>query len=867
HLNLAPLMQNDSMKTDLNFHAKLLGSGFDTSKFKAAGQLELSSSELYHTKIDTAFARVSYAAKLFRIDTLYAQTPFARAGASGKGEINGDNDLRYWVKLDNLSELRSMLTADSLGGIGTVSGTAMGTLDSLQILSDLDFHNLKYNTLAIEALQGHLAVLKHKDDISGAAKLQAKRLGTISFVLDSLAATSQFTEKSADVTIDAVYQPGINGHVETKMSFDSASTISIPNLALSFKEQHWKGGGPDTRVTFKNSDYRIDYLTLTSPSDSGGGLQSVSVNGLFSQTGSEDLRLKIDRLDLARLTAAFDLPSKIAGFLSSEAQLTGTASEPHLAGNVNIDKGTVNQFSYQALHSNFGYAPTKLTWSLSLLPYQADSLAMSGFVPMTLSPAKSEGAIHRDQPFEIKVKTAGLPLSIIQASGQPFKQVMGFIVADMNIGGTINSPAVTGTFGLRDGQVSLPKYGVEYSDIMTRISIHDAVLTLDTLQAKRDQGFLTGSGTLQFEKSLLSGTIKTTQFDFVADKFYVVNHKDYQVQISGNAELTGNSVEPKFAGNITILRSSLFLPALMEEAAAAQAAADKSEPLLVKATAKPDTLTDSTGAMKVAKRPEIDTSQIDWYKNLRGQFKVTIPRNTWLRSPDMNLEIGEGDIDLVKNGPDFEIFGPIKILRGQYNLYGKRFTILQGDLLFQGGREYNPKVSMQAQYVFRTAEREKKTLKLDVSGKAFNPVLQFTLDDNAIEERDAIAYVMYGRSMDELTSGQKSDAGAAQGELAKGAAANMLSNELSQTLGSKLGLDVVDINSQGILASATVTVGKYLTNDLFMSYQRALGQSQDPGTTPEIITLEYELNKFLSVQLLQGDEKTSGFDFIFKYQH
>jgi translocation and assembly module TamB len=425
---------------------------------------------------------------------------------------------------------------------------------------------------------------------------------------------------------------------------------------------------------------------------------------------------------------------------------------------------------------------------------------------------------------------------------------------------------LSGSFGLRNGKISLPKYGIEYSDILTNLSVHDATLTLDTLQAKRDQGLLTGSGKFQSEQNLLSGTIGTTQLDFLANNLYFFRHKDYQIQISGDVHLTGSSLAPKFAGNITVLRSSLFLPALMEQAAEARTAAEQSMPLLVKATLTSDTPSDSAGSNVIRKSPVVDTSKADWYKNLRGHFKFTIPHNTWLRSPNMNLEIGEGDIDLVKNGPEFELFGSLKIMRGQYNLYGKHFTILQGNLLFQGGAEYNPEVSIQAQFVFRSADREKRTLKLDVSGKAFNPVVQFTLDDNVIDDRDAIAYIIYGRSMDELTSGQKSDAGVAQAGLAKGAAASLLSNQLSQTLGSKLGLDVIDINSSGSLAATTMTVGKYLTNDLYMSYQHSIGQTQDQDAIMGNMTLEYELNKYLLLQLLQGDEKNSGFDVIFKYQ-
>jgi translocation and assembly module TamB len=867
HLNLAPLMQDDSLKSDLNLTAQVQGSGFDTTRLTGSGTVAVSPSRMFNTTLDTAFARGSFTANSYQIDTFHIATPIGRADAAGKGAIGGSNEFKFWAQLKNLEPLKGMIKADSLAGNGTLSGTAKGTFDSLQVSGDLEFHKLQYNAFGVDQLKGELSALKRKDDVVGSARFSALRLGTVGMMLDSVNVSSKFTRKTADVTMDAMYRPGIDGHIETKINFDSTSTIAIPNLALNFKDQHWKGGSPQTRITMQGDDYRVDSLRLTSPFDSGGGVQSMSVDGLFSMTGTENLNLTLDRLDLNKLTTPFGLSSMIGGRLTGDVELTGTASAPVMVGKMTIDSGQVNQFSYRALHSDFNYGAEKLTWNLSLVPLTGDSLSIDGFVPITLSLATGEGKLHRDRPLEVTAKSTGLPLAVIQASGQPIKQVQGFITADLNVSNTIESPTASGSVGLRDGKVSVPKYGIEYSDILTSLSIQDATLTLDTLQAKRDQGYLTGSGSLQFEKSLLTGTIKTLQFDFIANRFYALHHKDYQIQISGNPNLTGSGRQQVFGGNITILRSSFFLPALMEQAAAAQAAADRSMPLLVKATLNPDTLADSSSAAQARAQLALDTSQSDWYKNLRGQFKITIPRNTWLRSPDMNLEIGEGDIDLVKNGPDFEIFGPLKILRGQYNLYGKRFTILQGNLMFQGGREYNPEISMQAQYVFRTADREKRTLKLDVSGKAFSPVLAFTLDDNAIEERDAIAYVMYGRSMDELTSGQQSSAGAAQGELAKGAAANMLSNQLSQTLGGKLGLDVVDISSQGSLASATVTVGKYLTNDLFMSYQRSLGQSQDQNAAAQIVTLEYELSKHFFLQLIQGDEKSSGFDFIYKYQH
>jgi len=61
-------------------------------------------------------------------------------------------------------------------------------------------------------------------------------------------------------------------------------------------------------------------------------------------------------------------------------------------------------------------------------------------------------------------------------------------------------------------------------------------------------------------------------------------------------------------------------------------------------------------------------------------------------------------------------------------------------------------------------------------------------------------------------------------------------------------------------------VGKYITNDLFVIYQRGFGETEDDEITPETITLEYELNKLLFFRLQGGSSKTSGFDVILKFE-
>jgi autotransporter translocation and assembly factor TamB len=177
-------------------------------------------------------------------------------------------------------------------------------------------------------------------------------------------------------------------------------------------------------------------------------------------------------------------------------------------------------------------------------------------------------------------------------------------------------------------------------------------------------------------------------------------------------------------------------------------------------------------------------------------------------------------------------------------------------------------LNISAEHVFRTPDREKKRLTLLVTGRALEPELAFSLDGTEISEGDAVSYLVFGRGLDELTSGQKTALGggsSSDGGLAKGVAANLLSGQLTKTLGEEFSLDVVEINAQSDWQSASFLVGKYLTTDLFASYQRGLGSGQsDDDIIPQIVSLEYEISRLLSLQMVAGDDRSSGFDFIFK---
>jgi autotransporter translocation and assembly factor TamB len=241
----------------------------------------------------------------------------------------------------------------------------------------------------------------------------------------------------------------------------------------------------------------------------------------------------------------------------------------------------------------------------------------------------------------------------------------------------------------------------------------------------------------------------------------------------------------------------------------------------------------------------------------------------WLKSPEMNIEIG-GDVDVVKNEASLELFGPIQILRGQYTFFGKRFQIVEGTLTFKGGGQVNPDVSVKADCEFRTTDGDKKTITALVTGEARRPAVRFTLDGRDIAETDAVSYITFGRSADEMAQSGGASSSASGGssgtELAASAAAGMIAGQLSYALGGATGIDVLDIDTQNSWQNATVKVGKYLSPNLFVSYEAGIGQFDQDEIDPNAVTLEYRFSRLLYLHLIAGDSENSGVGFLLKYE-
>lgn len=867
NLNLANFIQGENLQSDLTLNLFAHGNGINPNRMLSALALNLSPSSFMDIPIDTLFSSIRIDSNCFYIDTLVLKSTPIQFEMSGNASFEAENDLRFNARLGDLMAVNYVIKADTINATGTIWGNLTGMIDSLFADVEFQFNNVIFDSNKADSLAGHVSASIDSAGITGKGKIFVNKIGISGLAIDQLNLETELSEKCIEVFADMLKQDLLDVKLNTQIFPDSTLRIVIPMIGLNIKDRQWTGGNDNMQVVFGNNTFQINDFRLTAPPDSLVEERVFSISGDFSLNDQENLEVEISAFDIGILSSIIGLPTELDGDLYLHLNMEGTAERPIISGHSSIMNGLVYDYTYDKMAGDFHYDNERLIWNFSLNITETDSLTVNGFLPINLSLCPKNRFLVNNKEMEVTIKSSKIPLGLPLADINRLKDVKGNIFVDLNIQNTIKDPRPNGFIRIQDGAFKIPELGIDYNDLQMEIVAESTHLKITKLEAKRGTGLLSAKGFIDLDSSLVSGKFSAAELQLVADKFYVIQHKDYEIQLSANTQLGGDPNNPKFGGKVEIHRSSFYLPALMEGDDRDEIKEDKSIPILIEATQSLDVQSDSSAHDFKIKSSKKDDQFSKFLKKLEGTMKISIPRNTWIKSPNMRIEIS-GNIDLVKNGSDFELFGAIKVERGYYNLFGRKFDIKEGSLTFRGGREFNPHVILETDYSFRTSAREKKTLKLTVGGEFLKPSFQFKLDGKDISETDAVSYLVFGQSVDELTYGQQSEISGSSGSQVNilNIATSLISTELAKTVGRDLNLDYLEIKGKSNWQRATFVVGKYITDDLFVSYQREFGDSDEEDIAPETITVEYEVTQNIFLQLIEGNSKAKGFDIIIKFE-
>ncbi|HEX2968342.1 MAG TPA: translocation/assembly module TamB domain-containing protein [Bacteroidales bacterium] len=848
-VDISKITGKDSVYSDLNGNLHLNGRGITPEDIDATLSLlshdsHLAGELLGNFELDAGYKRGNY-----NIDLKGFGKPYFSLDASGSGNVKTSNIIDFTFEPVELSHLAAIMGLPPLSVAGKITGNISGNADSLSMIAEMVLDSIVYDTIRVNNIRSEASATLQKKDISGKVDLSTGTVRAGEYGLKSAEISGEYTGNtiSTDITLNVTdsLQASFTGSAEGAEN----PLIRIRNLGVTFGNLQWSTWHDSATVQMNKDSITISSFGMSS------GDQNLTIDGSFAFQGDENIELNLNKIDLGSLPLEMFLPYPVSGFLTSSLKLTGTASEPVISSYINIDRIDINGFPVDSINTAISYRDSLLHLSGRVLTGLYESVGIKLDTPVKLAFNDSIYVLKDSPVLSGSVKIDSLDLSKISAF-IPVKGISakGYSDVNLEVRNTINDPVISGSLRLENGSFTDDKYGIKYNDIQLIASIDSSTLGLDTLRFKTGKGNLAMNGFVSLENT---DSLSKNDFSLKlkAKDFQAVESPGMELNFNSDIDLSGTLGNPGFKGSLGVNRSKINIDYFNE---ALSKKTDKPDlPLLIQAIN--DTL-ELPVVADTAKKQQSFTGT-DFYKSLEGELTLDIPGNTWITGKDMNFELN-GSIRAVKAAENISLFGDLNVKRGYYKIYGRSFDFESGKITFTGSSEFNPDVDFVIVYSFRDIEKELRKLKLLITGKLMKPDLRFTLDDNPVEEKDAISYIVFGKSVNQLGEGEREKFSGQ--DVALGAAVTQLSSALKGVLQESAGIDVFEVTGGENWKSGSVTIGKYITNNLFLSYDRSFDfNKQSKTANTEKIMLEYQILRNLILKAT-NQEINSGFDLIFR---
>jgi translocation and assembly module TamB len=853
NLNTAPVLLDDNIPSKINLTTAGNIYGISPESMKGSLSISAGNSSFMDYPIDTLNSAILIRSGDYSINKFEFISPAADVNIYGILSQLNESDLSFNLDLKDLSTVPQLRGYQSIGANGKIEGNLKGKIDSLLIGANFNLAKIRFEENSIESLTGELRADINEAGISAEINSSIERINSAATSIKKITFDAEYYEDKINSTVNVTLNDTADLLVDSKVNLDSAITITLSRLELNLLDQAWKNKNDSLKIIIAGNKYTVSNFELRNNE------QKIMIDGNFDPAESA-LKIDIANLKAGELLNIFMKDFNVSATIDTKLKLEGSLDSPKSNGNIKISDLQYDEKYLGDLSADFNLAEDKFNWEFSLRNSEANILS-SGYLPMIINADSGESMIPGNEPLSFDLKIDSLTLTKLSEFNDNIEKVQGVISSDIKFSNSLDDLVADGYFKINNAAIESKILGVRYENVNLNFEAEKEKFHLREFVINSDEGSINIDGYASYKNGLLDGEFDELEINLIANEFTVAETENYEAKIDGKINFTNRSGEAKFNGEIELMRSRVFLPYFTD--AASEKQFDESKPILIRELGRKDSNRVS-GSFGKTDSVESSASEYEFIKNISGQFTLVIPKNTWIVSPKLNIELS-GEIDVVKTGSRLELFGNVDVVRGKVEVYGKEFDVIEGKIFFSGGDKINPELALTLEYMFRGADRSKQYLQVIVEGTPENPKLTFLLNDTQIDEGNAISYLLFGKSLDQLTQSQRTNVNNSNVDLAKTIAGNFLAAQLSSTVGSALGLDVIEIEGNNSWNSATLTAGKYLTDELYVSYERGFGSTETNETNPRIVTLEYGLTKFLYFQLVEGNDKNSGFDVILKF--
>lgn len=509
---------------------------------------------------------------------------------------------------------------------------------------------------------------------------------------------------------------------------------------------------------------------------------SIAIAGLFSPSGKSELMISGDGLSLRETSLLSGLKRDIRGVVQFSLNFEGELADPRMVLTLEGRNLGYQTGSFDTLDLQISYEGRTLQIDKAKIWREGATSEVTGSLPMDLS-LTERGKLLPDGRISVTAILNNVGVWVFS----PFKQFVevpsGKVNANLDVGGTWMGPTLSGEFALNSAKMLVRFLGTRLSSVNCHLLLKEERLIIDRFSGATDNGQVRVSGLLELDRlrpTLMDITVKATGVQ-------VTRIENVSALVDADIRVRGTPSEPLFQGQVKVEEALITMPFRKRQVGPA---------------------------------------------GLRSRFRLDLAilgeRNIWLRNENADLELGA---DLRVNRTDGNVFvsGILNTKRGY--LYPPRldvpFKLTKGEFEFTKSIQLDPNLDLEAETeVTHRIIREDAPdslepvlVKLEVTGTMREPKFNFYSEPSYPLE-DIAALLTTGATRQEMASLGAMGRG---GERVAGYYFRM--NVLRQ-LQEQMPIDAIDVKTKIIgeeeERKAELTVGKYVSKDLYVSYTQDL---------------------------------------------
>jgi len=333
---------------------------------------------------------------------------------------------------------------------------------------------------------------------------------------------------------------------------------------------------------------------------------------------------------------------------------------------------------------------------------------LAGFVDWTWNTTEWIPLVADDAAFDLTLDapsaTVGsnarmptqVPLQVLAGWIPLFGRVDGRMETRLHAFGTLAAPEIEGRARISDGTLVLESIGQRLRNVSGVLELADGTARLRNFTARDEDGTAAFDGTIEFEGW------SPTRFDLdaAAMMFPVRDEGSIIARMTGHADVVGTFGEDRLEANVDIGDLAIML-----------------------------TPPSSQNPIPLGEHPDVRIVGLaaapeEFEEPYPLRVRIARTPRFWVRSEDFSAQVST-ELGIRYEDPDVRIVGDLELHRGFFEVFGKRFEVEQGSMVFDGGPTIDPLVSLVAVHQLRGGGRN-DIVTVRAGGTLSAPTVEFS---------------------------------------------------------------------------------------------------------------------------------------------